>query len=92
MTRYLTRVELHDADGAAYSQLHKAMEAKGFSRTILGSDDEVYRLPTAEYLMETTQTRAQVYALAKAAAESTKLGYWIITVDYGNATFKLAKV
>jgi len=92
MTRYLTRVELHNADGAAYTRLHAAMQSEGFSRTIFSGDGTEYKLPTAEYRMDTTLTRGEVHQLAKGAARSTNYTFCAITVDYNSATFNLDEV
>ena len=50
MPQFITRVELHDATWQNYQTLHAAMEAENFSRTIQGSDESCYHLPTAEYV------------------------------------------
>jgi len=92
MSTYLTRIELHKADGADYTRLHAAMEDEGFSRSIFSNDGTEYRLPTAEYLMDSTLTRKEVHAKARAAARSTNLKFWALTVDYGGATFNLDEV
>ena len=73
MTRYTVRVELHDADDDDYESLHEAMEKKGFVRWVESNDGSKYRLPTAEYNMDSsTLDRSQVLDRAKAAAESVK--------------------
>jgi hypothetical protein len=68
MPRFVTRVELHDADYNDYEALHSAMEAEGFERTITSGDDVTYHLPTAEYYCETALTRHDVLAAARRAA------------------------
>lgn len=71
MSRFLTRVELHDASYQDYHNLHSAMEAHGFSRTITASDGQEYSLPTAQYSMVANLTIESVRAHAKTAADST---------------------
>jgi hypothetical protein len=93
MASYITRVELHDADGADYTKLHKAMEKKGFARTITSSKDITYHLPTAEYEFEGTETRKEVLELAKEAASSVKSKYAaLVTESKGSTWHGLAKV
>lgn len=74
MSLFTTRVELHGAtEKSDYDKLHKAMEDKGFWRTIsLQGEETVYHLPTAEYNYSSdTQTTEQVLGLAKTAAATT---------------------
>ena len=68
---YVTRVELHAATEGDYEKLHTAMAAKGFSRTIRGSNGHTYALPTATYFVNTPTDQAGVRAAAVAAADST---------------------
>lgn len=49
MANFTVRVELHQATWSDYETLHAAMEKKGFSRSITGSDGKTYQLPLAEY-------------------------------------------
>jgi hypothetical protein len=46
---FLVRVELHKATDDDYDTLHDAMEARGFERSVQGSNGTWYQLPTAEY-------------------------------------------
>jgi len=89
MAKYLTRVELHGAQHGdhAYDVLHTAMGVKGFSRMIVGDQGNVYRLPTAEYQIETGLTTRQVNDTALAAANSTRLKSSVITVQYVEAAW-----
>ncbi|GAB2877704.1 hypothetical protein GCM10027093_11260 [Paraburkholderia jirisanensis] len=83
MTRYMTRVELHENPNKPtskdYDKLHAAMEAEDFSRTIKSNDGIVYKLPTAEYFIESNQTTEQVRNHAVDAAKSVWSKYSIIT-------------
>jgi len=73
MTSYMVRVELHDADGDDYADLHAAMEKQGFVRWIAGGDGSKDQLPTAEYNMPDVDiNRAEVLERAKRAAKSVK--------------------
>ncbi len=50
MSRFTTRVELHNARSYDdYARLHAQMEGRGFTRTIQGDDGVRYQLPSAEY-------------------------------------------
>lgn len=73
MTKYITRVELHRATEADYFKLHTAMEQKGFKRQIQSDDGKVYKLPPAEYYVDTTSNIAQVQQAAQHAANLTSL-------------------
>ena len=72
MTSYTVRVELHDAEGSDYDDLHTEMAKQGFTKTILLNGVE-HDLPTAEYsLIEDGTTTSAVLAKAKAAANEVK--------------------
>jgi len=73
MTNFTTRIELHDASDEDYEKLHDAMEADGFSRTIVGSDGTLYELPPAEYnFSHATMTAGEVREKAHAVAKTVK--------------------
>jgi hypothetical protein len=93
MARFITRVELHDADYDDYETLHSAMEAEGFERTITSGDDVTYHLPTAEYYCEAVLTRHDVLAAARRAAAKTQRKFGaIVTQANGITWFGLNKV
>lgn len=71
VSQYLVRVELHKATESDYEALHRAMAGQGFSRTIRGSDGIDYKLPTAEYVVETTKSGDTVRSAADTAANTT---------------------
>ncbi|EOY4338587.1 hypothetical protein ACP5YT_000187 [Cronobacter malonaticus] len=72
MTRYTVRVELHDADGSDYDDLHDEMAKRGFSKTIIVDGVEC-DLPTAEYsLLEEGTTSTAVLRRAVAAANAVQ--------------------
>jgi hypothetical protein len=73
MTNYTVRIELHDADDEDYTDLHTAMEKKGFIRWIKDSGGSKSRLPTAEYNMaDSALDRSEILNRAKAVADSVK--------------------
>lgn len=76
MARYTTRIELHDADGEDYDQLHAEMKKEGFSRVIKADADGTwYHLPLAEYNLETDLELDAVLASAESAAGRTGCKY-----------------
>jgi hypothetical protein len=87
MPRFITRVELHDADYDDYEVLHSAMEAEGFDRTITSSDDTTYHLPSAEYYCETPLTRREVLAAAKRAAAKTERKFGAVVTQSNGITW-----
>ncbi|KJW97197.1 hypothetical protein RZ87_16215 [Enterobacter roggenkampii] len=73
MTRYTVRVELHNAEGNDYDDLHKEMAKQGFSKTIYLQDSGMHDLPTAEYsLIEDGTTSSAVLDRAITAAKKVK--------------------
>ncbi|MCG5076353.1 hypothetical protein [Paraburkholderia tagetis] len=96
MTRYMTRVELHEnpykPTAQDYEKLHAAMEAKGFARTIKSGDGILYKLPSAMYYGESTLTTAEVMKHASAAAKSVCGKCSVITSEAPNSAWEgLAK-
>jgi len=76
MPIFKTRVVLHkvsDHSKKAYTDLHAAMEKKGFDRIVTGENGKKYHLPPATYHYGGELTRQAVRKLAEEAAES--LGY-----------------
>ncbi|WP_322095146.1 hypothetical protein [Paraburkholderia bannensis] len=92
MTRYMTRIELHENPNKPtakdYENLHAAMEAKGFTRTITAGNGTVYKLPTAMYYAESTQTLAQVLGHATTAAKSVWNNYSAVTSEAPSSTWE----
>ncbi len=87
MARFITRVELHNANYSDYETLHKAMEAEGFSRLIQESDGTWYYLPTAEYYRICTLTLQQVLDSAERAASKTQRKYGVILSETTSSTW-----
>ncbi len=54
MAKYLVRVELHGATWDEYERLHSEMANRGFSREVTSDNSGTYRLPTAEYVIQTS--------------------------------------
>lgn len=79
---YLVRVELHGASYSDYDNLHRAMAARGFLRTLRGSDGAMYQLPTAEYAIDNTLAGDDVRAQASAAAASTGCTHGVLVARY----------
>lgn len=66
MARFTTRVELHSADDSDYTDLHAAMEARGFSRKVTGSNGVVYQLPTVSTISPVPKLQIKCSTLQKA--------------------------
>lgn len=71
MSKFITRVELHNAVQSDYVQLHNLMEKAGFSRTIESDKGIKYSLPWAEYYCESNTTINNILSIAKNAASAT---------------------
>jgi len=83
MASYLVRVELHNATWPDdYNTLHKAMHQTGFDHRLLASDGKYYRLPTAEYSIESNQTIENVREAANQCAASTGRSAAVLVVTY----------
>ncbi len=78
MTRFTTRVELHDADSDDYETLHNEMALAGFTRTIISDSGIEYHLPPGEYNLLSNDTGDHVRLLATNAAIATSKKYSII--------------
>jgi hypothetical protein len=88
MANFIARVELHKANGDDYEELHANMAAKGYSRTITGSDGKTYQLPTGTYVVRSTNVnQATALQAAKEAASATGRNYSIIVADWSDATW-----
>ena len=72
MSKFITRVELHNAEGGDYVTLHQAMESAGFTRTIRGDNGVLYHLPWAEYYCDVNGTAEAVLEAAKNAVAQTR--------------------
>lgn len=74
MAKFTIRVELRNSQDADYDELHKKMEAKGFSRTVaMTTSSSVLVLPNAEYSYESeTKDKSAVGELAESVAEKIR--------------------
>jgi hypothetical protein len=68
---FIVRVVLHRTDGSDdYTDLHAEMRKRGFSRTIDSDDGKTYRLPPAEYFIESPATTDRIKELAEEAVDA----------------------
>ncbi len=83
MPKYTVRVELHGVphDSATYAILHRAMQRRGFSRTIETGDGRTYQLPTEEYNYEGNEDGEEVRAAAKEAARETGKAFAVLVTQ-----------
>ncbi|MBD2791961.1 type V toxin-antitoxin system endoribonuclease antitoxin GhoS [Xenorhabdus sp. 42] len=73
MAKFTIRVELRNADSSDYEKLHKKMAANGFKNIISSGSGNEYRLPTSEYIHESsTLSRSELADLVYGIAESIK--------------------
>lgn len=66
MADYLVRVEIFDASGEDYENLHESMAAYGFKKTIVGNSGKVRQLPTGTYVGSKTEEAHEVRDRIKA--------------------------
>lgn len=72
---FIVRVQLHGSPAwADYDNLHKAMEAAGYSRTIYGDDGQRWALPHAMYVLNGSSTARTVCDHAKTIADRVWIG------------------
>ncbi len=91
MDRYLTRIELHNAnpDGSDYTKLHKFMADADFYRVIPDYQGNIYELLTAEYYSTQQYSTAQsVKTLAIVAAMRTGLKFGVIVIKFQDASWE----
>jgi hypothetical protein len=86
MAKFITRIELHNADSNDYETLHSEMKEKGFDKTIKDDHNKEYYLPNGEYYFNkpiqehpTKEDYEIVLEKALKAAEKTKKEFSIIT-------------
>jgi hypothetical protein len=69
MSTFIVRIELHPSDKEqAYSAVHDAMEAAGFSRMYRDSGGTRYHLPASEYCITVAGSVESIRDRAAAAA------------------------
>lgn len=69
-TRFVARVELHDAGPEEYGILHDEMEARGYTK-IISAGGVIYNLPTGTYITGTVGSKDEALAAARGAANAT---------------------
>ena len=71
MANFYVRIELHQKakdeliPAGTYDKLHEAMKAAKFFLSVRGSDDSIWKLPTATYHRRDDSTVEDVRALVK---------------------------
>jgi hypothetical protein len=85
MSSYLARIELHNANGSDYIDLHERMKAQGYTRTIRSVEGVLYQLPTAEYQLTGAFLGAEALRRAREAAAGTGKSFGAIVVESSDA-------
>lgn len=67
---FITRIQLHDESN--YFALYQALKNQGFANSILLDDGNTYRLPNAEYFLESNDTIETVAKKAQAALDEAQ--------------------
>lgn len=75
MTKFTTRIVLHEADWDDYDSLYTHMHQEGFTDEITSSDGVTYKLPDAEYDISGSFDLDAVMTKAKRAAEKSGKKY-----------------
>ena len=81
INRFVTRIELHDANWRGCENLHAYMAALKFHRTIVGDNGVTCELPSATYSSEGPLSALQVRELASIAAATTGRRYWVLVTE-----------
>lgn len=82
MSRFTVRVELRNSNDADYNELHRLMEANGFSRTIRTDAGETYCMPSGEYSYTSlTRGKASVGNLANSVARQIRANPRILVTE-----------
>ncbi|HYR58336.1 MAG TPA: hypothetical protein VEO95_06900 [Chthoniobacteraceae bacterium] len=88
MAKFITRIELHDADEGDYDTLNFGMEVEGFSLAITSSNSNTYYLPRGEFYREDNSTLEQVLQAAKSAAAKTNKEFAVIVSEMAGCTWR----
>ena len=79
MSTFIVRIELHPSDQEqAYSAVHDAMQAAGFSRIYRDGHGHRYHLPSSEYCITTADSVEAVRDLAAGAANRVTTLYMLL--------------
>jgi len=86
MTRFLVRIELHDASRDEYQDLYEKLAVHGFVDEII-SENGKWQLPPAEYLYEGESTTKQVWKIANTVAHEVVKKCAVFVVRSAGITF-----
>lgn len=78
---FTVRVELHGAEWEDYDALRVEMETEGFASLVRGTGGTAYELPAGEYAFSGEETREQVLARARRAADRTAFSVAILVTE-----------
>jgi len=92
MAKFTVRVELHDADSADYDLLHEKMEKSGYNRDIYGSNNKLYRLPTAEYSCSKIKSASEIRDEVIDIADLIKDDFDVLVTESASRAWRLSKV
>lgn len=82
MEKFIVRIELRNSQDSDYEELHKQLYVHGFVHIIDNSSPPgVFRLPKAEYEIESNQPIYYIGHLAKTVAEKIRLDPMILVSE-----------
>lgn len=82
MSTFIVRIELHPSDKEkAYSAVHDAMQAAGFSRIYQDRDGFRYHLPSSEYCINSTNSAETIRDLAAAATGKVTTPFMLLVSE-----------
>lgn len=90
MADFTVRIELRNADGNDYENLHEKMEAHGYSRDIESNTGEMFKLIDAEYVTQKNLTVSEVRDEAKILAESVKSPVRVLVTESAGRSWFMA--
>ncbi|EJA5988505.1 DUF2622 domain-containing protein [Salmonella enterica] len=82
MTNYIVRIELRNSENADYDELHKKLRTHKFYN--FHAFPDVLWLPSAEYIISSTENIKQIGHLAKSVAEQIKPNPRILVTEVKN--------
>ena len=88
MAKFITRIELKDANEENRNDLTEAMIMLGFRDTII-ADGVIYKLPGGEYFKEGDFSRTEIFDEAITAAKSTGKFSWVLVTESIDSSFIL---
>ncbi len=92
MPLIIVRVELHGASETTYEALHLAMENLGFSRYIENAHGTKFRLPTAEYGINSHLSASAIRVQVANAAKAISANPWILVSKTSEIDWELVKI